>query len=91
MSYYNGVVGQLTGSFSANEEIIDIIKEKHNLTDFYGLKKLGILATQGDIVSIDGQDIVISRSGVYELDQIKYVKSLKFKNNVDNVFIDYVY
>lgn len=91
MSYLNGVAGQINGNFAAEQELIDIIKEKHGLDAFYGLKKIGILATQGDIICIDGQDIIISRSGVYELDHVKYIKSLKFKNNVENVIIDYVY
>lgn len=91
MSYYNGTAGQIMGNFSANEELIDIIKEKDHLTDFYGLKKIGILANPGEIVIIDNQEIMISRSGVYELDQVKYIRSLKFKNDVENIIIDYVY
>ena len=91
MGYYNGTAGQILGNFSANQEITDLIKEKDKLTEFYGLKKIGILANPGDIVIIDDQEIMISRSGVYELDQVKYVKSLKFKNDVENIIIDYVY
>lgn len=91
MSYYNGTVGQISGEFFKDQELVDLIKEKHGATNIYGLKKIGILAQAGDVVEIDGNEITISRSGVYELDQVKYIKSLKFKNDVDNVTIDYVF
>ena len=57
------------------------------------LIKLGIQAPIGTIVTINNKDIMIGRSGVYELNSDIEVRSLYFKNyaNLHNVIIDYVY
>lgn len=91
MAYINGIPGQIYGNFSAGEEIIDLIKEQDNIVDFYGLKKLGIQAAPGLVVIINNNEIKIGKTGIYELDYDVYVKSLKFKTNVTDVQVDYVW
>lgn len=91
MAYINGKPGQIYGNFPADAEIIDLIKEQDDIVDFYGLKKLGIQASPGLIVIINDNEIKIGKTGIYELDYDVYVKSLKFKTDVTDVQIDYVW
>ena len=88
--YYTGRIGQLDQSFSANENIITIIRKKHNLVDFKGLIKLGIQAPAGTKFVINGETIRIGGTGIYELDCIVNIKEFYFINGTE-ALVDYVY
>ena len=91
MAYLNGKVGQLLGSFSAGQELIDLIKEQEHITGaFYGLRKLGVQATMGDILIINGKEIRIGKTGIYELEGV-FIASLKFKADSADVQVDYIW
>ena len=66
--YYSGHVGQLDATFAANQNIVTLIREKHSLYDFKGLIKLGIQAPVGTKFCVNGEQIRIGATGIYELD-----------------------
>ena len=92
----NGRVGQVTGSFDANVDLLDegnaireIIKEYDDSSKPI-LLKIGIQAPEGTIVVINEQEIKVGKTGIYELDCLVPVTSLKFKENVEAI-VDFVY
>lgn len=87
-NYLNGRVGQIEGTFDADVEVIDLIREKEKLCDFKGLIKLGIQTDPWSIMEINGATIKIGISGIYELDMV-LINSLKFKQQT-TAMIDYV-
>lgn len=88
--YYAGHVGQLDQTFSANENLIVIIRKKHNLVDFKGLMKLGIQAPVGTKFVINGETIRIGATGIYELDYTVNIKELYFIEET-SALVDYIY
>lgn len=88
--YYKGNVGQLDRTFGAEEDLIMEIRKKHNLIDFKGLIKIGIQAPVGTKFVINGQQLRIGMTGVYELDQIVNIVEFYFVNEV-TALVDYVY
>lgn len=93
-----GYIGQLQGPFSAGEELLQRIKP--GATSLAGVKcKLGIQTSimvpgtsQESIVIINGTEIMMGRSGVYETDDLITVKSLKFKFDAPaGTIIDFAY
>lgn len=88
--YYAGHVGQLDQTFSANENLIVIIRKKHNLVDFKGLMKLGIQAPVGTKFVINGEIIRIGATGIYELDYTVNIKELYFLEET-SALVDYIY
>lgn len=88
--YFAGHVGQLDQTFSATENIITLIRRKHNLIDFKGLIKLGIQAPIGTKFILNGETIRIGATGIYELDCIVNVKELYFLEET-TALVDYVY
>ena len=88
--YYTGRVGQLDMTFSANEDVITLIRKKHNLIDFKGLVKIGIQTKVGTKMVLNGEPIRIGATGVYELDSTVNVKELYFVEATE-ALVDYVY
>lgn len=88
--YYAGHIGQLDATFSAGQNIITLIREKHKLYDFKGLIKLGIQAPIGTKFCINGEQIRIGATGIYELDQTVNIKELYFIEDTE-ALVDYIY
>lgn len=91
----NGRLGQVTGPFTAN---VDLLDNGQAIGDFTPettkpvLIKLGIQAEQGTIVKINNVSIKIGKTGIYELDNIVDIKSLIFPDGADSsTIIDFVY
>lgn len=86
----NGYTGQIKGPFIADRELFDIIIEQSVLDVDY-ISHIGIQATPGTVVTINGVDIEISRTKIYEAssDEMK-ITSIIFKNGADeDTIIDY--
>lgn len=91
----NGRVGQVLGPFDAN---VDLLAEGGAISDFTPeasapiIEKLGIQTDVGNLIEINGVQIKIGKTGIYELDNRVAIKSLKFTNgaNADTI-IDFVY
>lgn len=90
MAYLNGHVGQIKKTFSANEDIIALIKTKHSITDFAGLIQLGIQAPTDTEVMINNQSIYIGSTGIYELENFVNIKKLSFTAETTAI-VDYIY
>lgn len=90
MAYYIGHVGQLDQTFTAEEDLIKIIRKKHSLVNFKGLMKLGIQASVGTKFVLNGETIRIGATGIYELDQTVNINSLYFLADTE-ALVDYVY
>lgn len=88
--YFPGHVGQLDATFASKEDIITLIRKKHNLIDFKGLVKIGIQAPVGTKMVINGEPIRIGATGVYELDQTVNIKEFYFLEATE-ALVDYVY
>lgn len=93
-----GWVGQIQGPFSAGEELLKRIKS--DATSVSGVKvKLGIQTdimvpgtSQESIVLINGEEVMMGRSGIYETDDLITLKSLKFKFDAPaDTIIDFAY
>ena len=85
----NGYTGQIKGPFT-DRELFDIIIEQ-SVFDVDYISHIGIQATPGTVVTINGVDIEISRTKIYEVssDEMK-VTSIIFKNGADeDTIIDY--
>ena len=91
----NGRLGQVTGPFTANVDLLDDSQAIGSFTPESTkpiLLKLGIQAEEGTIVQINGANIKIGKTGIYELDNIVDIKSLVFPNGADaDTIIDFVY
>ena len=90
MAVYRGRIGQLDDTFAAGQEIIPLIVEKHQLTNFYGLTKVGIQAPVGTRLKINEEPLRIGATGIYELDNIVNILQLSFVNET-TALIDYVF
>ncbi|MDE6284863.1 MAG: hypothetical protein K2M17_03880 [Bacilli bacterium] len=66
------------GSIISNPERINIFNDVLSQTGIASIKKLGIQAPPGTICYINDQEIMIGRSGMYELDEVIIVSSLYF-------------
>lgn len=91
----NGHVGQVRGPFASNKDLLDddgaigvFTPEKERPV----LYKLGIQTERGTIVNINGNNIEIGSTGVYELDQVIQITSVSFPNGASsNTIIDFIY
>ncbi len=86
----NNYTGQLKGPFTANRELFDLILEQ-SVDSIDYISHLGVQATPGTVITINGVDIEISRTKIYEAssDEMK-VTSIMFKNGADeDTIIDY--
>lgn len=91
----NGHVGQVVGPFTANVDLLDDEQPIGLLTpekDRPIIYKLGIQALPGTVVRINGNDIKIGATGIYELDDVIKIKSIIFPNGAQNTtIIDFAY
>lgn len=92
--YLNGRIGQVLGPFDST----DLLDEDGAISIFTPettkplLIKLGIQSAPGTIVKVNGVEIKIGKTGIYELDNVVTVKSLSFPNGADeNTIVDFVY
>jgi hypothetical protein len=94
MAYLNGRVGQVLGPFDSTNLLsdggaIDVFTPE---TSSPFLTKLGIQASSGTIVSINGAEIKIGKTGIYELDNDVTVYELSFPNGADDsTIVDFIY
>ena len=90
----NGHVGQVLGPFTIGQDLLSptgpigqIIKQESPV-----LYKIGIQATSGTIVAINGTNIKIGLTGVYELEDVIKIKSIAFQTATDeNAQVDFIY
>lgn len=66
------------GSITSNPSNINIFNNILNQIGVSSIKKLGIQAPNGTICYVNGQEIMIGRTGMYELDEVIIVSSLYF-------------
>ena len=92
--YLNGRIGQVLGPFNST----DLLDENGAISIFTPeitrpfLTKLGIQATPGTVIKVNGVEIKIGKTGIYELDNVVNVKSLSFPNGADETtIVDFVY
>ena len=92
--YLNGRIGQVLGPFDST----DLLDENGAISMFTPeitrpfLIKLGIQAAPGTIIKVNGVEIKIGKTGIYELDNVVNIKSLSFPNGADeNTIVDFVY
>ncbi len=91
----NGHIGQVSGPFTANVDLLDddqaigiFTPEKERPV----LYKLGIQTSPGVIVKINDIPIRIGVTGIYELDDVVRISSIIFPNGADeDTLIDFVY
>lgn len=90
----NGRVGQVLGPFDTS----DLLEENGAISQITPetskpiLEKLGVQAAKGTMLRINGMDIKIGATGIYELDYVVAVTSLSFPNGADeNTIVDFVY
>lgn len=92
--YMQGRIGQVLGPFDTNDLLAKggaisnyTVEESDPL-----LVKLGIQAIEGTVVKINGREIKIGKTGIYELDEVVTVKSLSFPYGADeHTMVDFVY
>ena len=91
----NGHIGQVSGPFLANT---DLLEDNQPIGAFTPeterpvIVKLGVQAAEGTIVCINGANIKIGKTGIYELDDVINIKELYFPNGADeSTLIDFVY
>lgn len=91
----NGRIGQVLGPFNAGADLLDNGQAIGNFTPETTrpiLIKLGIQAAIGTIVEINGVQIMIGKTGIYELDNTVDIKTLVFPNGADgSTIVDFVY
>lgn len=91
----NGHIGQVRGPFVSNEDLLDDNKPIGAFTpekERPVIIKLGIQAEEGTIVCINGANIKIGKTGIYELDNVINIKELYFPDGADeNTLIDFIY
>lgn len=92
--YLNGRIGQVLGPFDSH----DLLAEGGAISAFTPevtkptLTKLGIQAEVGTLIRINGVDIKIGKTGIYELDETVSIQSLSFPNGTDeNAIVDFIY
>ena len=95
-----GILGSFNGTVTAGANMVEIFKQneiaKHEnstlkFSDFMTLRKVGIQCAAGTMVAINGCEIPIPSSGVFELgfDQVD-VTSLVFPSAVEaNIYYMY--
>lgn len=66
------------GSITSNPDNINIFNDVLRQLGISSIKKLGIQAPNGTICYVNGQEVMIGRSGMYELDEVIIVSSLYF-------------
>ena len=94
MAYLSGRVGQVVGPFDSS----DLLAKDGAISNFTPesskprLSKLGIQTAPDTIIEINGVTIRIGKTGIYELDNVVTVESLRFPNGADETtLVDFVY
>ena len=92
----NGRVGQVIGPF----DTVDLLSKDGAIIKYLSafgdngpqyIEKLGIVATPGTIVKINGKEIKII-TGIYELDNVVSVRSIIFPQGASaDAAVDFVY
>lgn len=97
------IIGQLTYNVTINDKNYSSLTKEQLISDVFSvaspgkipLKKIGIQAPIGTIVNINGQDIMIGKTEIYENIAEIAITSLYFpeeKNyNLLNIIIDFAY
>lgn len=92
--YLNGRIGQVLGPFNSDDLLAPggaISVFTPEITNPF-LSKLGIQTTPGTIVKINGAEIKVGKTGIYELDNVVEVKHLSFPSGADEkTIVDFVY
>lgn len=85
----NGYMGQIKGPFKANQELFSLMKE-NSIDKMGSVKHLGVQSDISSFIIINGEEIEIGKTGIYEVRDTE-ITSIKFKQDVDdNTLIDYV-
>lgn len=91
----NGRIGQVLGPFDAG---IDLLADDGPIGQFTPestkpiIEKLGIQTDVGTIVEINGVQIKIGKTGIYELDNTVAIKTLVFPDGAgSDTIVDFVY
>lgn len=91
----NGRIGQVLGPFDAG---IDLLADDGAIGQFTPeftkpvIEKLGIQTDVGTMVEINGVQIKIGKTGIYELDNRVAIKTLKFPDGASaDTIVDFVY
>lgn len=91
----NGRVGQVIGPFTQN---IDLLADDQAIGQFTPettrpiIFKLGVQAKPGTLMEINGHEIKVGKTGIYQLDQVVNVTSFKFKSSTDSdTIVDFCY
>lgn len=85
----NKFQGQLKGPFSERQELMDLIKTDAAIDVVY-VTHLGVQTETPYYISINGKQIEIGKTGIYEIGNTE-ITSIIFEQDVDdNTIIDYV-
>ena len=91
----NGRIGQVIGPFTAG---VDLLDDNAPIGVFTPettrpvLNKLGVQTSEGNIIKINGFNIKVGKTGIYELDNVVAVTSLIFPNGADaDTIVDFIY
>lgn len=91
----NGRIGQVLGPFDAG---IDLLADNGAIGQFTPestkpvIEKLGIQTDVGTMVEINGVQIKIGKTGIYELDNRVAIKTLVFPDGAgSDTIVDFVY
>lgn len=85
---FNGYSGQLRGPFTANQELIDLI-QNDAIGEIKYVKHLGIQADITTIIKINGEDVEIGKTGIYEIGNTEVTSIYFLEDTDDNAIIDY--
>ena len=84
----NGYTGQLIGPFEANQELIDLINQDA-IGEIQYVKHLGVQAKVRTFLSINGEEVEIGKTGIYEIGNTE-INSIYFLEDTDDTaIIDY--
>lgn len=90
----NGRVGQVLGPFDST----DLLSKDGKISQFTPetshpiLTKMGIQTASGTVIKVNGVEIKVGKTGIYELDEVVAVKSLIFPYGADSdTIVDFVY
>lgn len=90
MAKTNGRTGQLAGPFTANTELLNLIKLDAN-SEVNIITKIGIQSKKDHSIRLDGVAFQIGSSGILEFEDVA-LTSIKFSQSEDyNTIIDYCY
>jgi len=92
--YLLGRVGQVLGPFDTSDLLMPggAINMQTPEETLPVLVKLGVQAAVGTVIEVNGKNIKIGKTGIYELDEIVPVEHFRFPYGADaDTIVDYVY